>query len=259
MASPRPIAVVMFSAKTETSVSSERMRSTRNVPTTDSAPITSGSAADTTLPNTSSSRMIVIGMAIISAREEIVFDRRADLAEHGAEAANLHVDDLVVERVERGHELVGDVVDLVVAALDPSEHERLVATFAAQRRVLTEGPVREDVGEARVAEPLREPVTGELGRGVVDVPGLGGDEQDQVRRCRAELVEQRGVGLERLGVGVVEPARRQVFGDPAADAARDDEQRGGSDEHDAAATDDGVCEGREHVAHWTMVRPGVSR
>ena len=44
MARPRPIAVVRLSAKIDTSVTTvEQPRSTRNVPTIDSAPMASGS------------------------------------------------------------------------------------------------------------------------------------------------------------------------------------------------------------------------
>ena len=68
MARPRPIAVVRLRLKIDTSVTMLMRRSTARVPTTDSAPMASGSDADTTLPNTSSSSTSVIGRAIDSAR-----------------------------------------------------------------------------------------------------------------------------------------------------------------------------------------------
>ena len=62
------MAVVRLRLKIDTSVTVLRRRSTTNVPTTERAPMASGSEADTTLPNTSSSRIRVIGRAMVSAR-----------------------------------------------------------------------------------------------------------------------------------------------------------------------------------------------
>ena len=62
------MAVVRLRLKIETSVIVLRSRRTTNVPTTDSPPMASGSDEDTSVPNTSSNRIRVIGRASDSAR-----------------------------------------------------------------------------------------------------------------------------------------------------------------------------------------------
>ena len=62
------MAVVRLRAKIDTWVNDASTRRTRNVPITASAPMPRGSEAATTLPNTSTSRMRMMGRLIISAR-----------------------------------------------------------------------------------------------------------------------------------------------------------------------------------------------
>ena len=93
MARPRPIAVVRLRAKTDTSVNSLTTSSTRNVPTTDRAPMASGSDGGHDASRTrAAAGSSVIGMAIISARTQVGLDRLVHLGEHRAEAADPHGD-----------------------------------------------------------------------------------------------------------------------------------------------------------------------
>jgi hypothetical protein len=67
MDKPRPHAVVKLSAKIDTSVTEPTTVSTRNVPTTEIAPITTGSMPATTDPKIRIRSSAVIGNAIVLA------------------------------------------------------------------------------------------------------------------------------------------------------------------------------------------------
>ena len=88
MARPRPIAVVRFRANTETSVNSLTTSSTRNVPTTDSAPMASGSDGgdDAAEDQQQQDQRDRDGDQL--GPHEVGLDRLVDLGEHRAEPAD---------------------------------------------------------------------------------------------------------------------------------------------------------------------------
>ena len=221
MARPRPIAVVRLRAKIETSVTSARTRSTRNVPTTESAPMARGSRAATTLRKMNSSRSSVIGRAISSARTRSCSMVVPTSAEDLGEAAD--ADGGAVDRARgtarpaprRGHgsdrrhrSIRATTSARLLSSLrsgggEPSDQYDTTSSTpgsAASRSVRS----RPDAATARV----------------VDRAVVGGHEQHEVRGAGVELLGEHVLGPGELRPGVVEPAAREAGRDVAAERRR---------------------------------------
>ena len=111
---------------------------------------------------------------------------------------------------------------LVVGAGEAGEDQRLGAVLALAAAAASRATSRS--GLAHVAAPGRAaavraaPACGHR-RAVDALAALGRDQQDHVGVAGAEAVPEQVGGLGRLGARVVEAARGQVLGHPAADDA----------------------------------------
>ena len=173
-------------------------------------PTRSGSDAATRLPNTSTSRMSVIGIAIDSARarsDSTVLPTSSNTASRPPSStvnAPCVAGQLVADRGER-------VLDLRVGAVDPREHERGVAVLAAQRRRRAEVPVgADDPTSATCGEAVGEREAGGRRGRAVDVAVGRGREEHDVRVAPTELVGEHVLGPARFGLRVVEAAALQA-------------------------------------------------
>ncbi len=195
----------------------------------DSTPVTRGRVADTTLPKMMISRTSVMGMAIISARSRSR-SRVSPTSWNTAAKPPASTVDRAAESVSmRGAISAIAVVDLVVAAVDAPDDQRLVAVVAAQRGCVVLGPVRHDARHAGLGGQLvgdRLAGGGHLGR--VDVAVLGRDEEEDVGGAGAELLVEELVGQGRLGCRVLEAAGDEAFGDAAPEHHGDDEGEDGA-------------------------------
>ena len=111
-----------------------------------------GSDADTTLPNTSSSRMSVIGRAIVSARtrsSSIV----APTSLNTSAKPPTRTSSVAVALVLRG-EVLDPLVHLVLRALDPGQDQGAVAAVAPQRWRVAGRPVGDHVGDVGLGGQL---------------------------------------------------------------------------------------------------------
>jgi hypothetical protein len=157
--------------------------------------------------------------------------------EHLGEAAQSDVDGSGVDAggafpmFVAGGQLGDPVLDLVVVALDPGDHQGPAAVVVAERGCVPLGPVRDHVVDAVLGCELGgESRAGGRHCGVVDVAVPRGDEQQHVGHARVESLGERVVGAFGFGGRVVEPAGREVIGNPATEGTGDREHQHGGDD-----------------------------
>jgi hypothetical protein len=182
---------------------------------------------------------------------QVPLDGRADLPEHLGLAADLDADGAPRRHTgERLADLGHDLLDRLVLAGDAAEHEGAVA-FPARQRVAghglpADGPVGDDVVDARGGEALLERSTRCGCTGIGDRAAGRGDEEDHVGLPLAEAVLEQLPRLGRLGPGVLEPAALEDAEDAGAEGDGGDEEQPDHAEDDPAPPHHEMTECCEH-------------
>ena len=199
----------------------------------------SGSDADTTLPNTSSSRIRVIGQAIDLGPHEVVLDGRADLVEDLGEAADLDRDAVVVAACTSAtSSSTRSFTSSWVPSMRASTRARLPSSLRSGG-ALPSDQYDTTLREVRPRRPARSvsAVPAAATAGSSTDAAVGGDEQDEVRGAGAEGVEQGLVGLERLGAGSSKPPELRCSATLPPKAPATAKTTAARDEDDLAAAD----------------------
>ncbi len=212
-------------------------------------PTASGSSAATIEPNTQTSRISVIGMAIISAvrRSRSIVWVTAALTTASPPAWTVTASPPTARLVERVDERVSPLDRLRLVTLDVGEDERVVAVMAAQRRRIAERPVRDgEVDVVEAADELGDVGAGGAGRIAVDIAIRRRDDEHDVGLDLAERILEHVLGPHRFGTGGIEAAGDEVAGDAAAEQGGGHRQQQHADQREPPAANDERAETSEH-------------